>query len=48
VTVPLTSANRANTETTNLNLQVDLTDTALAQIPAGTYTGTLTLQAQAL
>lgn len=48
VKVPLTSANRANTETTNLNLQVNLTDTSLAQIPAGTYTGTLTLQAQAL
>jgi hypothetical protein len=48
VNVPLSIANRANTETTTLNLQVNLAGTALAQIPAGTYTGTLTLQAQAL
>ncbi len=48
VKVPLTSANRANTENTTLTLQVNLSDPSLAQIPAGTYTGTLTLQAQAL
>ena len=45
-TVPLTIANRAFTRTDNLLLEIDLS--ALPQLPAGTYTGTLTLQAQAL
>ncbi len=46
--VPLTVDNRAHTETTNLSLQINLSDPSLLQTPAGTYTGTLTLQAQAL
>ncbi len=45
-TVPLTSSNRASTRTDNLGLQIDLT--SQPQLPAGTYTGTLYLQAQAL
>jgi hypothetical protein len=45
-TLPLTSANRSSTRTDNLNLEINLT--GLPQLPAGTYTGTLTLQAQAL
>jgi hypothetical protein len=45
-TVPLTAANRAFTRTDNLTLEINTT--ALPQLPAGTYTGTLTLQAQAL
>jgi len=45
-TVPLTSSNRALTRTDNLTLEINTT--ALPQLPAGSYTGTLTLQAQAL
>ena len=45
-TVPLTSSNREGTRTDNLTLQISLA--SLPQLPAGTYTGTLTLQAQAL
>lgn len=47
-TVPLTTANRAYTRTDNLNLQIDLSAAALHQLPSSIYTGTLTLQAQAL
>ena len=46
LTLPLTSSNRAGTRTDNLNLEINLS--ALPQLPAGTYTGTLTLQAEAL
>jgi hypothetical protein len=46
VTLPLTSTNRAGQRTDNLTLQINLT--SLPQLPAGTYTGTLNLQAQAL
>jgi hypothetical protein len=42
----ITSSNRAANRTDNLNLKIDLTATPL--LPAGSYTGTLTLQAQAL
>jgi len=45
-TLPLTITNRAGTRTDNLNLEINLA--ALPQLPAGSYTGTLTLQAQAL
>ena len=42
----VTSANRNSTRTDNLNLKIDLT--SHPQLPAGSYSGTLTLQAQAL
>jgi len=42
----LSGTNRASTRTDNLNLQIDLT--SQPQLPAGVYTGTLNLQAQAL
>ena len=42
----ITSTNRAGTRSDNLNLKIDLTNEA--QLPAGTYNGTLTLQAQSL
>jgi hypothetical protein len=45
-TVPITAANRVFTRTDNLSLQINLT--SQPQLPAGTYTGTLNLQAQAL
>lgn len=46
LTVALTSANRSGTRTDNLNLEINLA--SQTQLPAGTYTGTLTLQAEAL
>ena len=46
LTLPLTLANIAGNRTDNLSLEIDLT--TLPLLPAGTYTGTLTLQAQAL
>jgi hypothetical protein len=45
-TTALTSSNRSSTRTDNLNLQINLS--AQPQLPAGSYTGTLNLQAQAL
>lgn len=45
-TVPLTATNRSGVRTDNLNLEINLS--GLPQLPAGTYTGTITLQAQAL
>ena len=45
-TQSITSANRSSNRADNLNLKIDLT--SLPQLPAGTYNGTLTLQAQAL
>jgi hypothetical protein len=45
-TLPLTLLNRAGTRTDNLSLEINLA--AIPQLPAGTYTGTLTLQAEAL
>jgi hypothetical protein len=45
-TQPLTALNRASSRVDNLNLEIDIS--ALPQLPAATYTGTLTLQAQAL
>lgn len=45
-TQAISGTNRAATRTDNLNLQINLT--AQPQLPAGTYTGTLNLQAQAL
>jgi hypothetical protein len=45
-TQALTSSNRSGTRTDNLSLQINLA--AQPQLPAGTYTGTLTLQAEAL
>jgi hypothetical protein len=45
-TTAITSANYSFTRTDNLNMQINLT--GLNGLPAGTYTGTLNLQAQAL
>jgi len=45
-TQALTAANRASTRTDNLNLEIDTA--SLPQLPSATYTGTVTLQAQAL
>lgn len=45
-TQSLSSTNRASTRTDNLNLEINLA--AQPQLPAGVYTGTLTIQAQAL
>jgi hypothetical protein len=43
---PLTGANRDANRTDNLNLEINLA--SQPQLPAGTYTGTLNIQAQAL
>jgi hypothetical protein len=45
-TEPITDANRSSTRTDALNLEVNLT--ATPQLPAGVYTGTLTLQANSI
>jgi hypothetical protein len=45
-TQSITSTNRSANRTDNLNLEINLT--AQPQLPAGSYTGLLTLQAQAL
>lgn len=45
-TQSLSSTNRATSRTDNLNLEIDLS--SIPQLPSATYTGTLTLQAQAL
>ncbi|HTB96503.1 MAG TPA: hypothetical protein VK716_05810 [Terracidiphilus sp.] len=45
-TQAISASNRASNRSDNLNLQINLT--AQPQLPAGTYTGTLNLQAQAL
>lgn len=45
-TQSLTSSNREATRTDNLSLEINLA--SQPQLPAGTYTGTLTIQAQAL
>jgi len=45
-TQAITAANRAANRSDNLDLQINLT--AQPQLPAGTYTGTLSIQAQAL
>jgi hypothetical protein len=45
-TQPITDANRSATRTDALNLEVNLL--ATPQLPAGTYTGTLTIQANAI
>lgn len=42
----ISGTNRASNRSDNLNLQINLT--GQPQLPAGTYTGTLNLQAQAL
>ncbi len=42
----ITNTNRSATRTDNLNLEINLT--SQPQLPAGNYTGTLNLQAQAL
>ncbi len=47
-TVPLTALNRAFIRSDTLNLEIALTAAPLLQLPAAVYTGTLTLQAQAL
>jgi hypothetical protein len=45
-TQAITDANRSATRTDALNLEIDLTGTP--QLPAGVYTGTLTIQANAI
>ena len=45
-TQALSSTNRASTRTDNLTMEINLA--SQLQLPAGTYTGTLNLQAQAL
>jgi len=45
-TQAITGTNRAANRSDNLNLEINLT--SQPQLPAGTYTGTLNLQAQAL
>jgi hypothetical protein len=45
-TQPISGTNRNANRTDNLNLEINLT--SQPQLPAGTYTGTLNLQAQAL
>jgi len=45
-TQSLSSTNRSSTRTDNLNLEIDLS--SIPQLPSATYTGTLTIQAQAL
>ena len=45
-TQAISGTNRAATRTDNLNLEINLT--SQPQLPSGTYTGTLSLQAQAL
>ena len=45
-TQPLSATNRFGTRTDTLLLEINLS--GLPQLPAGTYTGTLTLQAEAL
>jgi hypothetical protein len=45
-TQTISNANRSANRSDNLNLKIDLT--SQPQLPAGTYTGTLNLQAQAL
>lgn len=45
-TQAISATNRSSTRTDNLNLQINLT--SQPQLPAGTYTGTLNIQAQAL
>jgi hypothetical protein len=45
-TQAISNTNRSGTRSDNLNLKIDLT--GQPQLPAGTYTGTLNLQAQAL
>jgi hypothetical protein len=45
-TTSITNANRNSNRSDNLNLEINLTNQA--QLPAGTYTGTLNLEAQAL
>lgn len=42
----ITSSNRSSTRTDSLNLEINLS--TLLQLPAGTYTGTLMLEAQSL
>jgi len=44
--VPVTSTNENSRRTDNLSFNIDLTGGALPQLPAGTYTGTLYIQAQ--
>jgi hypothetical protein len=44
----ITNANRTATQTDTMNLEIDLSGSGQAQLPAGTYTGTLNLAAQAL
>jgi hypothetical protein len=44
--LPLTATNQTASRTDNLVLEIDLS--SQPQLPAGAYTGTLNLQAQAL
>jgi len=46
-TVPITAANRTSSRTDVMVYNINLTGGTLPQLPAGTYTGTLSIQAQA-
>jgi hypothetical protein len=45
--VAISSANRSSQVTDNMAFNIDLSGGSLPQLPAGTYTGTLNIQAQA-
>jgi hypothetical protein len=45
--VPITAANRHSSRTDVMAFNIDLSGGTLPQLPAGTYTGTLNIQAQA-
>ncbi len=46
-TVAITGANKNSSRTDNMAFNINLTGGTLPQLPAGTYTGTLNIQAQA-
>ena len=47
-TTPITTANRSANRTDNMTFNIDLSSATLKQLPASSYAGTLTIQAQAL
>ena len=47
-TTPITATNRSSNRVDNLTFNIDLSTATLKQLPASSYTGTLTIQAQAL
>lgn len=47
-TTPITATNRSANRVDNLTFNIDLSTATLKQLPASSYAGTLTIQAQAL